>query len=87
MTTSSAPLERDRIHQVVRDHLPASWRDRELPDATPLGADGVGLDSIAILELLLACERETGRPFPAALLGDGRLTIGRLVAFASQAGA
>jgi acyl carrier protein len=47
--------------------------------ATPLGAGGVGLDSIAIVEVLLACEERFGLVIAAELLEGERLTVGLLV--------
>ncbi len=45
----------------------------------PLGAEGVGLDSVATVELLLACEQRWSIPFPAALLERPPVTVGRLI--------
>jgi hypothetical protein len=43
-----------------------------------LGARGLGLDSVAIVELLVACEKRFGIRFPGDLLEGAPLTIGRL---------
>jgi acyl carrier protein len=51
-----------------------------LADATPLGADGVGLDSVAIVEILLECETEFGVRLPPKLFDGGPVTIGALAA-------
>jgi len=51
----------------------------ELPDGLLLGASGLGLDSIAVVELLLDCERRFGVPRPVELLDGPPLTVGRLV--------
>jgi len=53
-----------------------------LGDDTRLGADGLGLDSIATLELLLAIEEATGRGLRSeALTGDDLATLGGLVRY------
>jgi acyl carrier protein len=49
-----------------------------LADATPLGADGIGLDSVAIVEILLECETEFGVRLPPNLFDGGAVTIGAL---------
>jgi acyl carrier protein len=51
-----------------------------LPDSLRLGAGGLGLDSIAMVELLLDCERRFGLTAAAELLAGAPLTVGRLVA-------
>lgn len=78
----------DSVRRVVHAHLPLAMRDSALLDSTRLGPEGAGLDSVAVVELLLACEEATGIPFTADVLADGPLTIGHLVRHAStQAGA
>jgi len=58
-------LRRRGYHGVVRADL-------------PLGAGGLGLDSIAIVEVLLACEERFGVVIAAELLAGEPLTLGRL---------
>ena len=58
------------------------WQDGDLTDDVALGRGGLGLDSIALVELLFACERHFGFAFPATLLDGGPLTIGRLAGHA-----
>jgi acyl carrier protein len=53
-------------------------RRAELDPSLPLGAGGLGLDSIAIAELLLACEERFGITIAAELLAGEPLTVGRL---------
>jgi acyl carrier protein len=75
----------DAVRELLRSRAPhrlfADLPD-DLPDDLRLGPGGLGLDSIAVVELLLDCERRLGVP-PMGLLGllDGApLTVGRLVA-------
>lgn len=51
---------REEIRDVLRRHVPLRWRDGELSDRLALGADGLGLDSIRLLEVVLACEDRFG---------------------------
>jgi hypothetical protein len=54
-------------------------------DGEPLGAGGLGLDSVALLETVLACEALVGRPLPELLLAAGPLTAGDLARRAAAA--
>lgn len=51
-----------------------------LHDDLLLGPGGLGMDSIALVELLLDCEQRFGIPRPAELLEGEPLTVGRLIA-------
>ena len=75
----------DSVRQLIRARAPVARRDGELLDGLALGRDGLGLDSIAIVELMLACEAALGIPFPATLFDTGPITVGRLVAHARAA--
>ena len=60
--------------------------DRDtLPDDLALGPAGLGLDSVSIVELLLACEEAFGARFDATLLEREPLTVGALVAWINGA--
>jgi acyl carrier protein len=74
----------ETVRGVVARSLPLRWAGQPLPDSLPLGPEGAGLDSVAIVELLLACEESLGLPFSADLLDRGPLTVGRLVAHATN---
>ena len=50
----------------------------ELDDATRLGSEGLGLDSVEVVEVLLACEERYGIAVDGLLEGEP-LTIGRIV--------
>ena len=72
------------MSSIVRDLLLQRWPARfpaeALRDEVPLGQDGLGLDSIELVELVLACEDRAGRAATEELFRGGQLTIGRLVA-------
>lgn len=48
-------------------------------DETPIGPEGLGLDSISFVEVLLECEASCGVVLPRELLAGAPLTIGGLV--------
>ena len=61
----STPVCADALHAEIKDALVRSLRlpmaAEEIGDSTPLfGADGLGLDSIDVLELVLELERSFG---------------------------
>jgi acyl carrier protein len=51
----------------------------EIHTDLPLGADGLAFDSIALVEVLFACEERFGIVIAAELLAGGPLTVARLV--------
>ncbi len=77
--TTTADI-RAALHRIVRAHGASSG---ELPKDTTLGSNGLGLDSIAIAEVLLDCERTFGASFTDLLEGEP-ITLGRLLARAEQ---
>ncbi|MBK5260362.1 MAG: acyl carrier protein [Thermoanaerobaculia bacterium] len=71
----------DEIRAVLR-----ARNDRiELLADTPLGSRGLGLDSIAIVEVLLECEERLGIVIASDLLDGESLTVGRLIGRARAA--
>ncbi|HEX4497082.1 MAG TPA: phosphopantetheine-binding protein [Thermoanaerobaculia bacterium] len=69
------------VRTLLRERSPvaASGAHGVLADELRLGTGGLGLDSIAMVELLLDCERRFGIQ-TADLLEGAPLTVGRLVA-------
>jgi acyl carrier protein len=51
----------------------------ELHADTPLGSGGLGLDSIALVEVLLECEDRFGVEVAAEALAQSALTVGLLL--------
>jgi acyl carrier protein len=59
MTDTADPLKAHIKQAIVRSlRLPMAWE--EIGDSTPLFAEGLGLDSIDVLELVLEIERTFG---------------------------
>ena len=76
--------DRTQTAAAVYDLLATRWPGRfggaHLADRSSLGEDGLGLDSIEIVELLLECEeRVPGAPSVEGLLDAGPIDIGRLI--------
>ena len=68
------PSEEETIRQILRErgHDAAAGADR------PLGANGIGLDSISLVELLLEIDARFGVALAESLLQDDALTIGAI---------
>jgi acyl carrier protein len=70
----------DVVCEVLRARAPLAPERAGLSEDLRLGAGGLGLDSISLVELLLDCERRFGVS-PAELLArEEPLTIGCLLA-------
>ncbi|HEV2844085.1 MAG TPA: phosphopantetheine-binding protein [Thermoanaerobaculia bacterium] len=69
----------EAVRDLLRARAPLARDRSDLPDGLPLGPGGLGLDSIALVELLLDCERRFGIPRPVDLLEGPPLTVGLLV--------
>jgi acyl carrier protein len=74
----AATLIEDAVVDLLRSRCPLAGSG-PLPDDLRLGAGGLGLDSIAMVELLLECEQRFGVP-TAELLEGAPLTVGLLLA-------
>ena len=66
-----------QLGDVILQQAPA-LRHRALRFETPLTDEGLGLDSVGVLELLLACEARFDVSLPAERLLDDQLTVGSL---------
>jgi acyl carrier protein len=69
------------IHDLILTRWPGRFGPDRLTDDASLGSDGLGLDSIEIVELLLDGEERLGAPNGGAeeLLDAGPVTVGRLI--------
>jgi len=73
------------VRQLIRRLAPALRAESQLADDLPLAQDGVGLDSLGIIDLLLACESVFEIEFPVEFLNDGQLTVGDVIAHVDRA--
>ncbi len=79
------PTDEDIRHVVCR-HLGPGVAPATVPDDWPLGEAGAGLDSIALVELVVACEMEFGVPLLEELL-QGPVTIAAIASAVRSIGA
>lgn len=79
LASSLADLSTELIVDLIRRQLPSFWREREIAAELRLDDAGLGFDSVGLLELLLACERELGVVLPPDLLLDDAMTVGELI--------
>jgi acyl carrier protein len=76
---------RPETKTIVLEALATLWPARfargGLREEAPLGEDGLGLDSIEIVELIVECEERIGQPGRRAqdLLESGPMTLGQLI--------
>lgn len=76
----------ETVLRLIGDRAPLATRGATLQPELALGAGGLGLDSIAVVELLIECEAAVGIPFPPSLFDDGPLTIQRLLTHVRRQG-
>jgi hypothetical protein len=68
------------VYAVLTKRWPGRFGNTELSDQLSLGGEGLGLDSIEIVEVLLDCEDRLGRSSdPDGLLENGDVSIGRMI--------
>ncbi len=73
-----AALAADVKAEILR-YAPSSWRLEELGDDLSLTGEGLGLDSVKLVELLFACEARFGVHLPLEPVAGEELTVGSLV--------
>lgn len=67
------------VRALLLKRLPRGIDPATLVETTRLGSEGAGLDSIAMVELLLDCEQRFTMSISEEVLADGNLTLGSLV--------
>ena len=87
----TAPLGGDPLDAQVRallhERLPSYWAGVPLGDELRLDESGLGFDSVALVELVVACERRFAVRLPASLLRREAPTVGELIGWLRDAGA
>jgi len=74
----------EAVRDLLRSRAPLAQGLSDLPGDLRVGAGGLGLDSIAMVELLLDCEQRFGIK-ATELLEGAPLTVGRLAAHVREA--
>lgn len=91
LCASATAPELDRLGKAVRDlvreRVPSFWAENDLADELRLDESGLGLDSVGLVELVVACERRFGVRLPAAILRQDAPTLGELIGWLRDAGA
>jgi acyl carrier protein len=82
--------DRAQVAEAAYAVLALRWPGRfggiQLTDEVSLGGEGLGLDSIEIVELLLDCEERVGvGTEPDGLFEGGEINLGRLIDHLAQA--
>ena len=72
------------VRRLIRLQVAGDLSDAALAPDVPLGPDGVGLDSVGVVELIVGCESFVGARLPQTLL-DGGVTVGSLAGAMSRA--
>jgi len=65
------------LQQMIQKYVAVPFGTEGLGRDVPLGAGGVGMDSVSIVMLMLECETRWGVSFPAEMLEEP-LTLGRM---------
>ncbi|MBI2526211.1 MAG: hypothetical protein HYV93_09540 [Candidatus Rokubacteria bacterium] len=68
------------VERLISRHAPAAWSAGDRLAGLPLGDGGIGLDSLAMVDLLIACERTFQIQFSEEFLNRGTLTVSELIA-------
>lgn len=66
------------VREMILNRWPQRFDPAQLHDQSLLGEEGLGLDSIEIAEVVLACEDLGGPLASPELFGAGPLTIGKV---------
>ncbi len=67
------------VDRIIKSRLPLYMGGTELTEDMPLLGEGVGLDSVGLVELFLKLEDYFGIPFPVDLLEKEPLTVGVII--------
>jgi acyl carrier protein len=66
------------LREALLNQWPGRFDGAAITDDRPLGEEGLGLDSVEVLETLLALEERWAVPVTEALITDAVLTVGRV---------
>jgi acyl carrier protein len=78
-SSSASDIDIDgKIRRLVLQQAPSAWEESELTNELPIFKGGIGLDSVAGVELILACEKAFEVKIPVSVI-DEKLAIGALI--------
>lgn len=69
------------VSQIIATAWPQRFEPAALGEDVPLGEEGLGLDSVEVVEVILACEERFGRRSTDELFAVAPLTVGRIAEF------
>lgn len=72
---------KSEIKKLVLQYVPLYLRDEEITDEVSLLSDGLGLDSVDVVDLILTIEDHFGLHFSPVLLNNLPLTVEKLAEF------
>ena len=67
------------VRRLILTRAPSPWTEADLRDDLPIMQGGLGLDSVAVVEVLLACEGRFSISIASDLLAAPDLTVKGLV--------
>jgi acyl carrier protein len=67
------------VDRLIKSRLPSCTRGIEITEDMPLLGEGVGFDSVGLVELFLKLEEYFGIPFPVDLIEKEPLTVGVII--------
>lgn len=67
------------VDRLIKGRLPSSLRGIELKEDVCLLDEGLGLDSVGLIELFLVLEEYFKVPFPVELIEKDPLTVGGVI--------
>jgi acyl carrier protein len=86
-TITQPPVVREFILRTVADDMNNPIDRDEISDASPIGAGGLDLDSLSLIELMMRLEQRFGSEIPDGDIEPlGALSLGELVADIAQRG-
>lgn len=73
------------LREIILTSWPHRFSPEQLGDDVSLGSDGLGLDSVEVAEVLLACEERCGMAATEELFAIVPLTIDRVADYFAAA--
>ena len=78
MSSEASDVATD-VRCLVQHYAPSHWRIEDLVDELPLMDEGIGFDSVRVVELIDACDQRFGVRIPIESLVEEKPTVGGLI--------